>query len=202
MAVHNKTLGNLIEQLKELPGIGTRSAERIAYHILMTEKEKAMKLALAIRDVKKDMKKCGVCHMLSDVDPCEICAGRKRDTRRICVVEKDMDVYAVEKTAAFDGLYHVLGGLINPIEDIGPEDLNMTSLFDRIKSKDIKELILALSPTLEGDATSLFICENVDAGKVTVTRLARGIPAGGSLEYASKTMLSDALEGRTRIEKK
>ena len=201
MAVHNKTLANLIEQLKELPGVGTRSAERIAYHILMTEKEKAMKLALAIRDVKKDMKKCKSCYMLSDTDPCEICSGGKRDSSRICVVEKDMDVYAIEKTSAFDGLYHVLGGLINPVEDVGPEDLNMTGLFERIKKNNIKELILALSPTLEGDATGLYICENIDTAGVAVTRLARGIPAGGSLEYASRTMLVDALKGRTRIEK-
>ena len=197
MSVHNKTLDNLVEQLKNLPGIGTRSAERIAYYILNAGKDEAMKLAMAIRDVKKDMKKCSVCFMLADTDPCEICQNQNRDCSQICVVEKTMDIYSIEKTSEFKGHYHVLGGLINPIENIGPDDLTFTALFERVRKYKVKELILALSPTLEGDATSIYISANVSDKNIIITRLARGLPAGGSLEYASKTMLVDALKGRT-----
>ena len=197
MSVHDKTLDTLIEELKKLPGLGTRSAERLAYHILYADKDEAMKLAAAVRDVKENIKKCSLCFMLADSDPCHICRDPGRDAGRVCVVEKTMDVYAIERTAQFKGSYHVLGGLINPLEDTGPEKLTLASLFERTAKCTVKEIILALSPTVEGDATSLYITENISVKDIQVTRLARGLPAGGSIEYASKTMLIDALKGRT-----
>jgi len=201
MPVHDKTLDTLIEELKKLPGLGTRSAERLAYHILYADRDEVMKLAAAIRDVKEKIRKCSLCFMLADSDPCHICRNTGRDPSRICVVEKTMDVYAIEKTAQFKGFYHVLGGLINPLEDTGPEKLTLASLLEKAAGGAVKEIILALSPTVEGDATSLYITENIDVKDIQFTRLARGLPAGGSIEYASKTMLIDALKGRTVLGK-
>lgn len=192
-------LENLVSHLKRLPGIGPRSAERIAFHLLREAPEDAFALADAIRDLKNKLRHCSVCFNLTDTDPCNICQNEKRDHTVVCVVEQPRDLATIEATGAFSGVYHVLLGHLSPMEGIGPEHLTIAALVDRVKKGKIREVIMANNPTLEGDGTALHIAELLASLGVKVTRLARGLAVGSQLEYTSRATLADALEERRNL---
>lgn len=192
-------VGRLVEQFASLPGIGRKSAERLANHILSCKKNEALALADAIREVKETIRRCNICNNLTDQELCPICSDSRRDRTVVCVVEQPKDVSALEAAAAFFGTYHVLGGRIAPLEGIGPEDLTIGKLVLRVKQEGVKELIMATNPTLEGDGTALFITNLLAEEPVGITRLARGIATGSVLEFANKEMLADALRGRQQF---
>lgn len=201
MAQYTQSVQNLMNVLASLPGIGARSAERIAFHLLKQSTEDAMQLADAIRDVKTRIKHCSVCYNLTESDPCSICADANRDQTVACVVEQPKDLLALEAAGSYKGVYHVLLGRIAPLEGSDESDITIGALADRLEQGTIKELILGTNPNLDGDATSLFIqamCKS-RFPEVTITRLARGLAAGTSIEYANKSVLADALAGRTRM---
>lgn len=200
----------LIAELAKLPGVGRRSAERMAFYILKSEKEDALKLARAIDDVKKNVKPCSICRSLSHLDPCAICRDQRRDASTVLIVEHMRDLINLEATGAYHGVYHVLGGRLDPLAGVGPEKLAIEQLIERIEhpkhnSREVavKEIILGLSPDMEGDTTALYLSEQLtkraEENPVAVTRLARGLPSGSQLEYASKAVLSDAIRGRRTI---
>lgn len=194
-----ESLERLVAEFKKLPGIGTRSAERLAYHVLRSRKQDVMALAYALRDVKKNMRHCRDCFNLTEAEICSICADGRRDRSVICVVEQPRDVWAIEKTGSFNGLYHVLLGRLAPLEDMGPEALTVGELLKRIGRGGVEEVIIATNPNLEGEGTAAFLKERLEKAAVKVTRLARGMPAGSSIEYASTNILQDALAGRRRL---
>ena len=196
MAELTETVNILIKELSRLPGIGKKSAERIAYHLLKVTKDEAIALAEAIRSVKENVRYCKQCYHLSEQELCEICRDTRRDTSTICVVEQPRDLIALEATGAYNGLYHVLLGRISPLDNIGADQLTIISLITRIKSGAIQELIMGTNPTVEGDGTALYIMNQLEGTPVQITRLARGIVTGSVLEFANKEMLSDALSGR------
>jgi recombination protein RecR len=199
MAKYGQTIENLIEQFGKLPGIGARSAERLAFHILRSDEAQAFALADAIRDVKTKIRPCKQCFNIAEGELCAICADPRRDKSTICVVEQPKDVLALESTGAFQGLYHVLLGHIAPLEGTEAEDLTIDALVDRVKATGTSEVILATNPTVAGDATALKISAEVGGLGVNVTRLARGLPTGGQIEYASKSILTDALTDRRKV---
>lgn len=188
----------LIERFADLPGIGVRSAERLAFHVLKSDEPSAMALAHAIEAVKKSVRHCGVCYNLSDSDLCPICVDPSRDRSRVLVVEQPKDLIALEQTGMYRGLYHVLMGRLSPLDGVGPEDLTIDSLLARVRDSNgaIEEVVLGLNPTVEGDGTGLYLAQALGALGVKVSRLARGLPSGGSLEYANKAVLADAILGR------
>lgn len=196
----------LIERLSGLPGIGIRSAERLAFHILKSEPNEALAISDAIRAVKESVRHCKVCFNLSDSDVCAVCANPKRDRSVVCVVEQPKDLIALEQTGMYKGLYHVLMGRLSPLDGVGPEDLTIEHLTNRVKRSQeasdqddrvrIEEIVLGLNPTLEGDGTALHLADVLSAYGIKVTRLARGVPTGSSLEFANKAVLGDALLGR------
>jgi len=194
-----KPLAQLITELSKLPGIGGKSAQRLAFHILSLEDREAMALAEAISDAKKNMKYCSVCGNLTDVDPCAYCSDESRDPSVICVVESPRDVSAVERIREFHGKYHVLRGAISPMDGIGPEDINLKSLILRLQDERIKEVILATNPNIEGEATAMYISRLIKPAGIKVSRIAHGIPVGGDLEYADEVTLAKALEGRKEL---
>jgi len=196
----------LIGELTRLPGIGRRSAERIAFFILKSKKDDAMGLARAIGDVKEKVRHCSICYNLTDVDPCRICAAPSRDGAVVMVVEQPKDVISLEQTGLFKGAYHVLTGQLDPLGGVQVEDLTIKPLLDRVddskrncREVKITEVILGLNPTLEGDSTALYLAEELGKRGVRVTRLARGLPAGSQLEYAGAAVLADAIEGRQEM---
>lgn len=189
-------VGRLVEQFAALPGIGRKSAERLANHILSCREAEALALADAIREVKRNIRRCQVCFNLTEQDLCPICRDPRRDRTVVCVVEQPKDVAALEAASAFQGTYHVLGGRIAPLEGIGPDDLTIGQLVQRVKRDGVRELIMATNPTLEGDGTALFISNLLEDQPVEITRLARGIATGSVLEFANKEMLADAMRGR------
>lgn len=199
MAQYAKPLANLIAQLSRLPGIGGKTAQRLAFHILAMDDESAAKLAASITDAKETMKYCSVCGNLTDVDPCPICRDKTRDDSVICVVETPRDVAAMERIREFKGRYHVLHGVISPMDGIGPEDINLKSLIVRLGQNDVKEVILATNPNIEGEATAMYIARLLKPAGIKVTRIAHGIPVGGDLEYADEVTLSKAMEGRREL---
>ncbi len=201
MAQYTQSVQNLMNLLGSLPGIGARSAERIAFHILKQSKEEAMRLAHAIHDVKTKIKHCSVCFNLTETDPCNICTDANRDQGTVCVVEQPKDLLALEAAALYKGVYHVLLGRIAPMDDEGPEDLTIAGLEDRLASGTVKELILGTNPNMDGDATSLYLQDLVRERypHVVVSRLARGLAAGTQIEYANKNVLADAIAGRQRV---
>ncbi|MEZ6194258.1 MAG: recombination mediator RecR [Planctomycetota bacterium] len=193
-------LARLAAELERLPGVGARTAERLAYHLLKVDREEAMRLARAIRDVKESLKACRVCSNIADADLCRICRSSSRDRSRICVVEQVRDLVAIEKTGAYDGLYHVLLGRVAPNRGEGPQDTTLGALLARLDGEEkerVKEVIVATNPDAEGDTTALVVAQELASRPVTVTRLARGIPSGGSIEFANVEILRDAFRGRS-----
>lgn len=199
MKQYPKPLAKLINELSKLPGIGNKSAQRLAFHILALEDREAEQLAEAITYAKREMKYCSVCGNLTDEDPCAICSDPSRRGDVICVVENPRDVMAMERIKEFNGLYHVLHGVISPMEGIGPEDINLKSLIQRLQVNDIKELIIATNPNIEGEATAMYIARLIKPAGIKVTRIAHGIPVGGDLEYADEVTLLKSLEGRREL---
>ncbi|NLF32946.1 MAG: recombination protein RecR [Planctomycetes bacterium] len=200
MAGYTKSVERLQAEFLKLPGIGARSAERLAFHILKATEEEALALAEAIREVKANVRPCARCFNLAEGELCAVCSDPRRDTDVICVVEQPKDVLSLEDTGAYNGLYHVLMGQIVPLEGTGPEDLTIDALLQRVGSGQVREVIMATNPTVAGDATALYIIDQLKPfTNVTVTRLARGLPAGGSIELASKSILSDAIAERRKL---
>ena len=199
MRQYPKPLAKLINELSKLPGIGSKSAQRLAFHILALEDREAEQLAEAILSAKKEMKYCSVCGNLTDEDPCAICSDPSRREDVTCVVESPRDVMAMERIREFNGLYHVLHGVISPMEGIGPEDINLKALIQRLQASDVKELIIATNPNIEGEATAMYIARLIKPAGIKVTRIAHGIPVGGDLEYADEVTLLKSLEGRREL---
>jgi recombination protein RecR len=190
----------LIEEFHKLPGVGPKSAQRLTYYLLRMPAEEARALAESILDVKERITFCVTCQNVTDSDPCRICASDRRDRTIICVVEEPLDILAVERSASYSGLYHVLHGAISPMDGIGPEDLKVQELLSRLRSGAITEVILATNPNLEGEATAMYLTRLLLPLGVKVTRLARGLPVGGDLEYADEVTLSRAMEGRQEVQ--
>ena len=199
MAQYAKPLANLIRELSKLPGIGGKSAQRLAFHILSMDDREAEVLANSITRAKSSMRYCSVCGNLTESDPCEICSDEKRDRTVICVVEQARDVAAMERMNEYNGLYHVLNGAISPMDGIGPEDINLKQLIIRLQQDDIREVILATNPTIEGEATAMYAARLIKPSGIKVTRIAHGIPVGGDLEYTDEVTLSKAMEGRREL---
>jgi recombination protein RecR len=195
----SESVARLIEQLTKLPGIGKKSAERLAYHILRVHQNEALALADAIRDVKQNVCYCKTCFNLSEGETCAICADATRDRQLLCVVEQPRDLIGLEETGAYKGLYHVLLGRIAPLEGIGPEQLTIDALVERVRGGGFREIIMATNPTVEGDGTALYISNLLADLGVQITRLARGITTGSVLEFANKEVLTDALSGRQKF---
>jgi recombination protein RecR len=193
-------LNRLIEEFGKLPGIGPKSAERLAFYVLKAKPDEAMALAEAIRDVKNKIKRCEICYNLSEEATCQICSDQRRDKSLICVVEQPKDVISLEKTGTCKWLYHVLGGHIAPLEGIEPSDLTIEQLIERIRKGDVKEVIMATNPNMAGDGTALYISSLLRTAGVKITRLARGLPTGSTIEYASGKILADAIIGRQQLE--
>ena len=198
MAQLSESVTNLITQLGKLPGIGRKSAERLAYHILRVHKSEAVSLADAIRDVRENVRYCDRCFNLAEGELCEICNDPKRDQQVLCIVEQPRDLMSLEQAAVYNGLYHVLLGRIAPLEGIGPEQLTLNALVDRVGQGDFTEVIMATNPTVEGDGTALHISNLLSDLPVSVTRLARGITTGSILEFTNKEILADAINGRQK----
>lgn len=192
-------IARLIEEFEKLPGIGHKTAQRLAFHVLNLSQEKTESLANAIRDAKLKIHYCSICSNLTEADPCSICSSVNRDQGIICVVEDPRDVVAMERTREFKGLYHVLQGVISPMDGIGPEDIKIKELLHRIREGDIREVILATNPNVEGEATAMYISKLLKPVGIKTTRIAYGIPVGGDLEYADEMTLAKALEGRREL---
>ena len=192
-------LAQLIEQLRSLPGIGAKTATRLAYHILDMDMERAQRLAAAITGAKEKIGFCSVCFNLTDSDPCAICMAEKRDHTTICVVEQPQDVAAMERMNDYDGVYHVLHGALSPLEGVGPNDIRIRELVTRVSTTDVEEVIVATNPNVEGEATAMYIAKLLKPMGVRVTRIAHGLPVGGDLEYADEVTLSRAMENRREI---
>lgn len=197
--MYTRPLARLIEHLQHLPGIGPKTAQRLALHILKRPDDEIASLAQALLDAKKQVGTCSSCGHLSAEPVCEICSSPKRDSTTVCVVGDSRDLIALEKTREYKGKYHVLGGLISPIDGIGPEQLNITSLVRRVSSQEIREVIMAIAPSVEGETTTLYIAHLLKPF-TKVTRIAFGLPMGGDLEYADEVTLARALEGRRELE--
>jgi len=186
----------LVNRLARLPGIGRKSAARLAFHILKLSKEDAYELADTIRDVKERVGFCSVCNNISESDPCQICSDPERDKSIICIVEETSDAAAIDKAEGFTGLFHILGGRLSPLDGIGPDDLKIKELLDRLQGGEVTELIIATNPNVEGEATAIYLSKLLKPMGVKVTRIARGLPVGSDLEYADAITLTRALEGR------
>jgi recombination protein RecR len=191
----------LIEELGKMPGIGQKSAERLANYIIQRPYDEAMQLAVAIRDVKKNVNYCSICCNIGETDPCHICSDQNRDHKKVCVVEQPVDLFKIDKTGFYDGLYHVLLGHVNPLENINPEDINIDKLVKRVEGGNIQEVIIATNPNLEGDVTALCILERLEPLGVRVTQPARGMPTGSYLEYVNSAVIADAINGRKLMQK-
>ena len=191
-----KSVQDLIEVFEQLPGIGPKTAARLTYYLLHAPDNLSERLSEAAGDIKKKTKICSVCQNITEVDPCDICERDNRDKSIICIVEDPLDVWAIEKSGGFNGLYHVLHGVIAPLDNIGPEELKLRELLPRLKNGKIKELILATNPSMEGEATAMYIQRLIKPLKIKTTRIARGIPTGAEIEYADEITVRRAFEGR------
>ena len=200
MAVYALPVQQLVDELGRLPGVGPKSAQRIAFHLLKVPKEDAMRLASAIAEAKERVQFCDRCFNFSEGELCEICRDDRRETTLVCVVEEPRDIVAVERTGEFRGRYHVLGGAINPIEGIGPDQLRVRELVARLEPEGVEEVILCTNPNIEGEATAMYLARLLKPLGLRVTRIASGLPVGGDLEYADELTLGRALEGRRRID--
>ena len=189
-------IARLVQELSKLPGIGPKTAERLTHHLLAADRGEVLALADALRRIKENIRKCRQCFNLTEGDLCELCADPRRDASVICVVEQPKDLAALERAGSYRGLYHVLGGRLAPLEGVGPEQLTAEALLQRVLRGEVREVIMATNPTLEGDGTALFVSNLLAGTGVRITRLARGLPSGSVLEFANNQMLADALEGR------
>lgn len=192
-------MARLIDELKKLPGVGSKSAQRLAFHILRSSDDDASALAGAIQDVKASLRLCSVCNNITDVDPCIYCSSATRNQRLICVVEEPTNIAAVEKTRHYNGVYHVLHGSISPIHGVGPEQLRISNLMKRVEDGQADEVILATNPTVEGEATATYLYGQLRRAGLKVTRIATGIPAGSDIEYADEVTMLKAMEGRREL---
>ncbi len=192
---------NLMRELGRMPGIGQKSAERIAHYILRLPHEEAMQLAVAIRNVKQNVSYCSICCNIGETDPCHICTDDRRDHKKICVVEQPKDLITIEKAGFYEGTYHVLFGHIDPLENVAPEDINIDKLVNRARENNIQEVIIATNPNMEGDVTAMYIHERLGPLGIQVTQLARGMPSGSYLEYANSAVIADAIHGRKLMQK-
>ena len=199
MEAYTDSMKRLVEAFGRMPGIGQRTAERLTYYVLRSPKGEMEQLAQTIRDVKEKVGHCSQCHNITEADPCRICADPRRDASVVCVVEEPKDVFALEATGSFRGLYHVLMGRIAPLDGVGPESLEIASLLERVKRGTIKEVIMATNPNLEGDGTALFLSRKLSELGVRVTRLARGLASGSVIEHANAAILSEALAERKEM---
>ena len=192
-------MARLIEELKKLPGVGSKTAQRFAFHILRACDEDAELLALAIHDVKASLHLCSVCNNITEADPCTYCSSPTRNQRLVCVVEEPTNIAAIEKTAHYNGVYHVLHGALSPLHGVGPEQLRITNLERRVESGGVDELILATNPTIEGEATATYLSQMFRSSGVKVTRIATGVPVGSDIEYADEVTMQKAMEGRREL---
>ena len=199
MSKFAEPMSRLIEELKKLPGVGGKTAQRFAFHILRSSEEDAEGLAFAIRELKQSLHLCSVCNNITDVEPCVYCSSPTRNQRLVCVVEEPTNIASVEKTRAYSGVYHVLHGALSPLHGVGPEHLRITSLTKRVERGDIDELILATNPTVEGEATAVYLTRLLKPLGVKVSRIATGIPAGSDIEYADEVTITKAIEGRREL---
>jgi recombination protein RecR len=193
------TIQDVVDRLRRLPGLGIRSAERIVFHLLAAEPHQVAALAESLRTLSERVRACGVCGNLADVDPCPVCADPGRDRSVLCVVEQPADLYAIERTGQFEGLYHVLGGVLSPIAGVGPDELRIAQLVERLRSGEVGELIVATNPSTEGEATALYLVRVLASVPVRVSRIAHGIPVGGNLGYVDEVTMGKAFEGRRPI---
>jgi recombination protein RecR len=199
MSKFAEPMTRLIDELKKLPGVGSKSAQRLAFHILRSSEDDAEALAAAVRDVKAKLRLCSVCNNITDVDPCVYCSSPTRNQRLVCVVEEPTNIAAIEKTRHFNGVYHVLHGSISPLHGVGPEQLRLANLMRRIDAGEVDEVILATNPTVEGEATAVYISQQIRRPGVKVTRIATGIPVGSDIEYADEVTMLKAMEGRREL---
>ncbi|MGC1460671.1 MAG: recombination mediator RecR [Terracidiphilus sp.] len=199
MSRYAEPMARLIEELKKLPGVGTKSAQRFAFHILRSTDDDAAALAEAVRALKESLRLCSICNNVTDVDPCSYCASPTRNQRLVCVVEEPTSIESVERTRTFQGIYHVLHGTLSPLHGVGPEQLRAASLVARVERSEIDEVILATSPTLEGEATANWLASALRSFPVRITRIATGVPAGSDIEYADEVTMARALEGRREV---
>ena len=196
MSKFAEPMSRLIDELKKLPGVGAKSAQRLAFHILRSSEEDAEALAAAVCDVKANLRLCSVCNNITDVDPCAYCTSPTRNQRLVCVVEEPTNIAAIEKTKHFNGVFHVLHGAISPLHGIGPEQLRIGNLISRVGSGNVDEVILATNPTVEGEATAVYLSQQLKRTGVKVTRIAMGIPVGSDIEYTDEITILKAMEGR------
>ncbi len=192
-------MARLIDELKKLPGIGGKSAQRLAFHILRSSDEDAEALAAAVRDVKASLRLCSICNNITDVEPCVYCTSPTRNQRLVCVVEEPTNIAAIEKTRHFNGVYHVLHGSLSPLHGVGPEHLRISNLLRRIEAEQVDEVILATNPTVEGEATAVYLSQQIKRAGVRVTRIATGIPVGSDIEYADEVTMMKSIEGRREV---
>ena len=199
MSKFAEPMSRLIDELKKLPGVGAKSAQRLAFHILRSSDDDAEALAAAVRDVKANLRLCSVCNNITDVDPCIYCTSATRNQRLVCVVEEPTNIAAIDKTKHFNGVFHVLHGAISPLHGIGPEQLRISNLLSRVDSGNVDEVILATNPTIEGEATAVYLSQQLKRVGVKVTRIAMGIPVGSDLEFADEVTMGKSLENRREM---
>ena len=199
MSRYAEPMARLIEELKKLPGVGAKSAQRFAFHILRSTDDDAAALADAVRDLKANLRLCSICNNVTDVDPCAYCASPTRNQRLVCVVEEPTNIASVERTRAYQGVYHVLHGTLSPLQGIGPDQLRTGTLLARVERGEIDEVILATSPTLEGEATADWLAAALRRPSLKITRIATGVPAGSDIEYADEVTMARAMEGRREL---
>jgi len=199
MSKFAEPMSRLIDELKKLPGVGAKSAQRLAFHILRSSDEDADALAAAVRDVKANLRLCSVCNNITDVDPCAYCTSATRNQRLVCVVEEPTNIAAIEKTKHFNGVFHVLHGALSPLHGIGPEQLRISNLISRVEAGNVDEVIIATNPTVEGEATATYLSQQLKRIGVRVTRIAMGIPVGSDIEYTDEVTMLKAMEGRREL---
>ena len=199
MSRYAEPMARLIDELKKLPGVGTKTAQRYAFHILRSTDEDASALADAVRGVKQSLRLCSVCNNITDVDPCIYCASPTRNQRVICVVEEPTSIGSIERTRGYNGVYHVLHGTLSPLHGVGPDQLRTRNLLQRVERGEVDEIIMATSPTLEGEATANWLASTLRTTPVRITRIATGVPAGSDIEYADEVTMARALEGRREL---